>query len=223
MTKSFKRRKINLIKGGGCTAPDVVSRYISPPCSGMPAQQSGYQNIFERVFYSPPKAPTNLTPSCNQSGGGWFFDFSDPVGKQPTVQKYEDCCPPVLLNKEVHMAPGTEPQCGGKRKSQRKLKKKMSKKTHHKSKSKKPSALNKNKNNKNLNKKKNQSAGSLKHGKKSKKTLKKSVKPRKTSYKKKKQSGGQNIDFQPQQSHFSADMNTREFGCRQPDWNPKCI
>ena len=26
-----------------------------------------------------------------------------------------------------------------------------------------------------------------------------------------------------EQSVFSPDMNTREFGCNQPVWNPKCI
>lgn len=251
MKKSHHKKRLNLIsfKGGSCGQVPDVSQYTNP--NGVIQAQDGYQNIFERVFIGPGAAETNLkVPNCHakQAGGGYTFDFVDPISKQPVVKSYSDCCPPVIHNGQLFLTKGTEPQCGaGRKMSQRKVKDKKMKTSQKKSKSKSHARTRK------------ASGGSHNHGhhckcrpckcphdangrcpcdpkykpSSGKKSLKKSKggghkksqRQKKKGQKKhhskrhhkkqRKQRGGN-------ESVYTADMTKREFGCKQPNWDPKC-
>ena len=199
---------VRLLRGGGCSAPDVVSHYISPPHSNIPAGYEGMNNIFQRVFYTPGAAETNL---ITQNGGGYLNDFTNTIGKVPAVQGYNDQAPPVILNGEVYLSNGCQSQCGAGKISSynlynvkkmthaksNKLKSKAKKTTHRKSKS-----------------------HSRSHSS-SKKSSRKSI------VKKQKGKSHQKKHKYPQQmggeegvpGNFSNDMSTRDFSGKQPEWN----
>jgi hypothetical protein len=212
--KKNKKSGINvrLLRGGGCSAPDVVSHYISPPHSNIPVGYQGMDNIFQRVFYTPGAAETNL---ITQNGGGYFNDFTDTIGKVPAVQGYNDQAPPVILNGEVYLSNGCQSQCGAgkissynlynvKKMTQvksNKLKPKVKKSTHRKSKS-----------------------HSRSHSSSKKSSRKSIVKKKKGKSHQKKhkflqQMGGE----EGVPGNFSNDMSTRDFSGKQPEWNVNTI
>jgi hypothetical protein len=246
-SKSQKRGKtaIKLIRGGGCDAPDVVSGYISPPGSVMSAGLDGTTNIFQRVFYGPGPAHTNIeVPTCNssgyqsqiyapaptQQGGGFFMDMTNIVEKQPAIQGYYDESPPVILNGKTFLSNNCQSQCGGGKISLYKVKK-MSQKSSRKLKSKRVS------------KKTVKSASKMtkvrkgkggKGGKKSKMVKKsKIVKKTKKVMKSRKLVGGgddavdvgssESYKIAGQPGNFSPDMMTRDFTCNQLNVKPDCI
>ena len=203
---------VRLLRGGGCSAPDVVSHYISPPHSNIPAGYEGMNNIFQRVFYTPGAAETNL---ITQNGGGYLNDFTNTIGKVPAVQGYNDQAPPVILNGEVYLSNGCQSQCGAGKISSynlynvkkmthaksNKLKSKAKKTTHRKSKS-----------------------HSRSHSSSRKSIRKLIVKKQKgkshhKKHKYSKQMGGD----EGIPGNFSGDMNTRDFSGKQPDWNVNTI
>lgn len=247
MKKSHRKihqKKLKLLssKGGSCGNTVDVTQYTNP--NGIIQTQDGYQNIFERVFLGPGQSQTDVkVPDCHvkQSAGGYTFDFVDPISNQPVVHQYADCCPPVIQNGQLFLTKGTESQCGaGRKKSHRKVKdhkmkaslKKAKTKSHAKSRhgslSKKPCPCAcrpckcpKDRNGKcpclpgyqaPSNKKTHRKTrgGAQKNSQRKPKDLKKQK-----SIRNKKQKGGED-------SVFTADMTKREFGCRQPTWNPKC-
>jgi hypothetical protein len=104
---------VRLLKGGGCDAPDVVSHYISPPNSNIPAGYGGVESIFRRVFYSP-------GPAATQSAGGFMVDPAITIGKVPVVHPYAPRAEPVILNGEVHLS--CQSQCGSGKISSNKVK-----------------------------------------------------------------------------------------------------
>lgn len=115
-SKKQKKRQpvvVRLLKGGGCSAPDVVSHYISPPNSNIPAGYGGVESIFRRVFYSP-------GPAATQSAGGFMVDPAQTIGKVPIVHPYAPRAEPVILNGEVHLS--CQSQCGSGKISSNKVK-----------------------------------------------------------------------------------------------------
>jgi hypothetical protein len=201
MKKSHRKNKFNLLnfKGGSCSTNTLdTSQYTNP--NGIIKSQDGYQNIFERVFLSPESSATDLTvPSCDttptQTGAGYTLDFTDPIVNRPVVHGYPDCCPPVIQNGQLILSNGSVPQCGAGRKRSHKQKPIMHKKggSRHKS--------------------INRSIGKNTKKRSSKrKVMKKSYRKNQNQY------GGDGED-----SIFTPDMNNRDFGCNQPNWNPKCV
>ena len=226
--KSQKRAKnsMRLIRGGGgCTAPDVVSQYISPLCHNMTRDIVGTSNIFQRVFEGP--GPAETTPTTSQNGGGWTIDLANTIGKTPTYQRYDDEAPPVILNGETHLSNSCQSQCGAGKISLYKVKK-MSVKKLNKSKPKtKSNKMTKSK--RHLKMRKSNSKKSKHHSRKLKSKSK-------SKSKSKKQRGGNNLlplNFPSDSlsiggdmntlSDFSTDMMTRDFGGKQPIWGPKTM
>ena len=115
LSKKVKRSGANVVKlfrGGGCTAPDIVSQYISPPNSNIPAGYDGVQSIFQRVFYTPGAAQTNLLTTPTQIGGGYMIDPAQTIEKVAIVQPYPPKAEPVILDGKVFLSQGCESQCG---------------------------------------------------------------------------------------------------------------
>lgn len=214
---SHKKNKKNvnvvrLLRGGGCSAPDVVSHYISPPHSNIPAGYEGMNNIFQRVFYTPGVAETNL---ITQNGGGYFNDFTNTIGKVPAVQGYYNQAPPVILNGEVYLSNGCQSQCGAGKISSYNVKKM----THVKSNKLKVKAK-KNSLRKSKSHSRSKSSSSRKSSRKSMvKKAKGKSHHRKHKYPNPQQMGGE----EGVQGNFSADMNTRDFSGRQPEWSVNTI
>jgi hypothetical protein len=218
-----KTNFIRLIKGGGCSAPDVVSQYISPMCHTMTKGFEGTSNIFQKVFEGPGPGTSELAEQYNlQYGGGsgLTIDLDNIIEKTPTYVRYDDQAPPVLLNGKMHFSNCDYNQCGAGKISLYKVKKMSNRRPTKKSKSKsKRMTHRKSHSKKNMN---------LRSKSKPRKQQKKSSK------KSKKQLGGMApINFAPdfmnmggsvnEPSIFSQDMNTRDFSCNQPNWSPKCI
>lgn len=226
-TTSHKKNKKNvnvvrLLRGGGCSAPDVVSHYISPPHSNIPAGYEGMNNIFQRVFYTPGAAETNL---ITQNGGGYFNDFTNTIGKVPAVQGYYNQAPPVILNGQVYLSNGCQSQCGAGKISSYNVKKMTQVKSNKlKVKAKKNS----------LRKSKSYSRSKSSSSRKSsRKSMVKKAKG-KSHHKKHKypqQMGGEEkvnevVNERVNegvQGNFSPDMNTRDFSGKQPEWSVDTI
>ena len=214
-TSSHKKHKktvnvVRLLRGGGCSAPDVVSHYISPPHSNIPAGYEGIDNIFQRVFYTPGAAETNL---ITQNGGGYFNDFTNTIGKVSAVQGYYNQAPPVILNGQVYLSNGCQSQCGAGKISSYNVKKM----THVKSNKLKVKAK---KNS--LRKSKSYSRTRCSRSRKSsRKSMVKKAKGK--SHHRKHRYPQQMGGDEGVQGNFSADMNTRDFSGRQPEWNVNTI
>lgn len=151
------------------------------------------ENIFARYF--------NKTKN-SQKGAGYTLKMQDPgaFGNQPEYVGYPDSAQPALLNGKMIMSKGCEPVCSGYSHSQSGGKKRKSKKPSKSRKSRKSC-----------------SGGSKRNGhKKSHKRSKSLRKRRRTKKQSGKQSGGE-------ASVYSANMNDRQFGCRQPTWGTACI
>ena len=217
--KSQKRAKhsMRLIRGGGCTAPDVVSQYISPLCHNMTKDIVGTSNIFQRVFEGP--GPAETTPTTSQNGGGWTIDLAHTIDKLPTYQRYDDEAPPVILNGKTYLSNSCQSQCGAGKISLYKVKKMSVKKLNHKSKPKaKSHKMTKTKRRHNLKMRKSKS---------------------KSKSKSKRQRGGESVPASlttnfpsdslniggnvGQLSDFSTDMMTKDFSGKQPIWSPKTM
>ena len=237
MRKSHRKSKFNLLnfRGGSCSTNTLdVSKYTNP--NGVMPSQDGYQNIFERVFLNPGPSQSGVTvPDCNltpQTGSGYTFDFTDPISKQPTVQSYPDCCPPVIQNGQLILSNGTEPQCGaGRKRSLRKSKNHMQKPSQKKSKPKHNGGSyrksNSNKGysggNKNTKKKTNTRRSGQKKSHRKHKQHNKPQSHTQHTYTQQPQLQMGGGDGQTQDSIFTSDMTSRDFGCTQPNWNPTCI
>jgi hypothetical protein len=197
---------IKLLKGGGCSAPDIVSQYISPPNSGIPAGYDGVQSIFQRIFYTPGAAQTNLlttTPSP-QRGGGFMIDPARTIDKVAFVQPYPPRAEPVILDGKVFLSQGCESQCGAGKISSYNVKKMTQRKS--KSQDKKRSQR------KSLSVKRSRSVKRSQH--------KVARKQKKNSrHNKRAQNGGN----EGEKGNFSPDMMTREFDGKQPTWNVNTI
>ena len=217
-TTSHKKHKktvnvVRLLRGGGCSAPDVVSHYISPPHSNIPAGYQGIDNIFQRVFYTPGAAETNL---ITQKGGGYFNDFTNTIGKVPAVQGYYNQAPPVILNGQVYLSNGCQSQCGAGKISSYNVKKMTQVKSNKlKVKAKKNS----------LRKSRSYSRSRTSSRRSMVKKVKGKSHHRKHRYPK--QMGGEEGVNEGVnegvQGNFSADMNTRDFSGKQPDWGVNTI
>jgi hypothetical protein len=222
-------KSVRLIRGGGCAAPDVVSQYISPMCHTMTKGFEGSSNIFQKVFEGPGPGTSELGEQYNlQYGGGsgLTVDFDNLIEKTPTYLRYDDQAPPVLLNGKMHFSNCDYNQCGGKI-SLYKVKKMSNKRPTKKSNSKSKS--------KRMTQRKSHSKKNMKLRSKSKPRInaKKSKKSKKTKKSKKQYGGEAPVNFSPdlmnmggsvnEPSMFSPDMSTRDFGCNQPNWSPKCI
>jgi hypothetical protein len=199
---------VKLLVGGGCSAPDVVSHYISPPNSNIPGGYNGVQSIFQRVFYSPgvaestvqTVAPPSYAPF--QAGGGYMVDPGQTIGKVPVIHPYSPRAEPVILNGEVLFSNGCESQCGGSKKiSSTNIKNKM---TQRKSKSLK-------------NKKVSQKV------KESRRNGSKKSHHKRVERKQKKRSNRQKGGNEGVPGNFSPDMMTRDFSGKQPEWNVNTI
>ena len=131
----------------------------------------------------------------SQLGGGYSTNPEEMVAGMPVYSSYNDCAPPTILGNKL-VKSGCKSQCGGKRKS--KKSNKSVRKSHKK-------------NSKNNSKsvRKHSRKASKKHGKKHAKSLKGGMRGK--------------YPFEGKQSVFTDDMKKRTFGCRQPEWNPKCI
>ena len=219
--KSHKRAKhsMRLIRGGGeCTAPDVVSQYISPLCHTMTKDIVGTSNIFQRVFEGPGPAETT------QNGGGWTIDLANTIDKFPTYQRYDDEAPPVILNGKTYLSNSCQSQCGAGKISLYKVKKMSVKKLNHKSKPKtKSNKMTKTKRHHNLKMRKSKSKSKSKSRSKSSKHQKggeSAPASLTTNFPSDSLNIGGNVG---QLSDFSTDMMTKDFNGKQPIWSPKTI
>lgn len=155
----------------------------------------------------------NLVKSLDiKSGGAYSVDVDTMIAGLPAYKSYEDCSPPVVLNGKLVDKPcGTGCNLtGGKRKGSSKRSKKSKKLSKR-------------------NKKGKRKVGKSKRGGSLKKSKRKSVKSiNKMRRKKKTQSAGGRLSpvdypFQGEENVMTPDMNKRQFGCRQPKWDPKCV
>ena len=152
----------------------------------------------------------------NMSGGGYSINTEHDIAGNPRIDSYYDCSPPVLINGKLKTGKNCQPLCGGSKEPSKKTSKKPSKKISKKV-SKKPSKKISKKPSKKISKKPSKKISKKVSKKPSKKISKKGSK------KKRKQLGGNSpYPFDGRKSVFTADMNLREFGCRQPTWNPAC-
>jgi hypothetical protein len=224
VNKNNRSKKVNksgpnvmrLFRGGGCSAPEIVSQYISPPNSNIPAGYHGVQSIFQRVFYTPGAAETNLvTPTFSpshtfQSGGGYIVNPSETIGKSAVIQSYPQKAEPLILDGKV-IFQGCESQCGAGKISSYRLKKmtqrRSKSKSHSNSKLKFRSSKSKSK--------------SRSNSKKQKRTSQRKVvrKEKKHSRRRHGQHGGN----EGEKGNFSPDMMTRDFEGKQPTWNVNTI
>lgn len=142
----------------------------------------------------------------DQDGGGYSMNVGSSITNLPEVTKYSDCCPPALVNEQLVQSSGDSPVCspnqyGGTKRTGKSKKRKSGKKTKKKSKGKKRKSTKRKKSS-------------------SKKTKRKSKKSKRN------QSGGMNAEYPSSVSgtegNFSGDMTTRQFGCRQPNWEQNC-
>ena len=204
---------VRLLTGGGCSAPDVVSHYISPPNSNIPAGYDGVQSIFQRVFYSPGPAQSTVQtvapPSYAplQAGGGYMINPGETIGKVPVVQPYAPKAEPLILNGQVLLSNGCESQCGAGKISSHKIKKM----TQRKSKSEKRSKSQERKRRESKKVKESRRGGS--------KTSRRNRVVRKAKKQSRRQRGGN----EGVPGNFSPDMMTRDFSGRQPEWNVNTI
>ena len=148
----------------------------------------------------------NLAKSLDvKKGGAYSVDVENMIAGRPTYKSYEDCAPPVVLGGKLVDKPcGTGCNLTGGKRSK---------------KSKKLSRRNRKRN------RKTKRGGGKSH-KKSKRKSAKSV--NKMRRKRKTQSAGGRLapnkyPFNGEDNVMTPDMTKREFGCRQPKWNPKCI
>lgn len=204
---------VKLFRGGGCSAPEIVSQYISPPNSNIPAGYDGVQSIFQRVFYTPGAAQTNLitNPSATtspilHSGGGYIIDPAETIGKTAVIHPYPQKAEPLILDGKV-VFQGCESQCGAGKISSYRLKKmsqrRSKSKSHSNSKLKFRSSKSKSK--------------SRSHSKKV--SHRKVVRKEKKHSRRQRQRGGN----EGEKGNFSPDMMTRDFEGKQPDWNVNTI
>ena len=198
MRKQYSKKRLS------CNSTPNLSMYHSPCKAGLPLDAA-----FQKAF-------------PNQYGGGYFLD----VGAQqmirpgvPPVEGYSECCQPVFntSGNGSHLASvNGKPVCGGGRRNQntgkRVTKRNAKKRTQdrygkHTQKHVRATQAKK-QNRTNQKKKKNSGNNRNINGKKSN---------RKGKGKGTKQKGsGMN-------SVFDGNMANRTFGCRQPNWNSKCI
>ncbi len=215
-SKKVKKAKANVMKlfrGGGCSAPEIVSQYISPPNSSIPAGYHGVQSIFQRVFYTPGAAQTNLvTPTFSpshtfQSGGGYIVNPSETIGKSAVIQSYPQKTEPLILDGKV-IFQGCESQCGAGKISSYSVKKMTQRRSKSKSKS-------------NVRKLSKRKFLSVKSNRKSKVSRRKVVrKEKKNSRRDRRRQRGGN---EGEKGNFSPDMMTRDFEGKQPNWNVNTI
>jgi hypothetical protein len=212
LSHKHKKKGPNVIKllvGGGCSAPDVVSHYISPPNSNIPAGYNGVQSIFQRVFYSPGAAESTVQtvapPSYApfQAGGGYMVDPGQTIGKVPVIHPYAPRAEPVILNGEVLFSNGCESQCGGSKKiSSTNIKNKM---TQRKSRSHKSE-------------KKSKKVKETRRRGSSKKSQQKKLVRKEKKLSRHQKGGNEGVP-----GNFSPDMMTRDFSGKQPNWNVNTI
>lgn len=223
-------RKANKQKRGGglltpmCQPTVDVSRYTQACGSG---NKLPLDNIFQQNFadWKQPwegqsggaKSRRRVTKGKQHGGkhkgkqsrksmrGGFGYSWmpEENVGNRAGFKAYSDCCPPVFTNKGSVWSNNFQPVCGqagGKpRKQSKRSYRKSTKKSTRTRKSHRKSY-------------RKQSGG---HKRKSS-----SKKSRSKRYRKK---GGGVKGMTNEDGNFSADMNTRTFGCRQPFWTPDCV
>ena len=142
-----------------------------------------------------------------KKGGAYSVDVENMIAGRPVYKSYEDCSPPVVLGGKLVDKPcGTGCNLTGGKRSK---------------KSKKLSRRNRKRNGKTKNKR-----GGAKIQRKSKRKSAKSV--NKMRRKRKTQSAGGRLapnkyPFEGEDNVMTPDMSKRQFGCRQPKWNPKCV
>ena len=234
------RAKRNLKKqtAGGCCAPQVdITRY-SKPCSsnnqlpldglffkyfpqsggcgcGSPIVQSG-GNIRAGTEVRPyigaqqgagKKRKTNI----NQHGKGFSVMPDVNIGNRAEIKGYPDWAPPIVMSKGMVFSENLKPLCGqqigGKNKKSKPNIKKMRGGNcgakHYKS--------------------QKRSMKPVKSSKSKRQSKSKKQSKSKRQSKSKKQRGGVVSGMSGVNSNFSGNMSTREFGCRQPMWNPNCV
>ena len=207
---------VKLFRGGGCSAPEIVSQYISPPNSHIPAGYDGVQSIFQRVFYTPGAAQTNLitNPSATtspilHSGGGYIVDPSETIGKTAVVHPYPQKAEPLILDGKV-VFQGCESQCGAGKISSYRLKKmsqrRSKSKSHSNSKLKFRSSKSKSRSHTKKVSHRKVVRKEKKHGRHSKRVRR-----------------GQRGGNEGEKGNFSSDMMTRDFEGKQPNWNVNTI
>ena len=168
-------------------------------------RQSGGKNKSKSAF-------TNYLDKLAKSldvkkGGAYSVDVENMIAGRPTFKSYEDCAPPVVLGGKLVDKPcGTGCNLTGGKRSRN---------------SKKLSRRNRKRNGKTKHKR-----SGTKTQRKSRRKSAKSV--NKMRRKRKTQSAGGRLapnkyPFKGEDNVMTHDMTKREFGCRQPKWNPKCV
>jgi hypothetical protein len=210
LSKKVKRSGANVVKlfrGGGCTAPDIVSQYISPPNSNIPAGYDGVQSIFQRVFYTPGLAQTNLITSPTQLGGGYMIDPAQTIDKVAIVQPYPPRAEPVILDGKVFLSQGCESQCGAGKISSYNVKKMTQRKSKSKSQVRK------------MSQRKSKSRSSRSNSRRSQRKVVARKVNKNSRRNRRKQRGGN----EGEPGNFSPDMMTRDFEGKQPSWGVNTI
>ena len=197
-TKSTKKRNnkyaLRLLRGGGNNAPDVVTQYINPLGHQMSKGFEGTANIFQRVFEGP-------GASCYKDDSQVIMDRQTGGGSGYTIDFNTIEKSPTYIRYDDQAPPVLLngqmhfSNCDVNQCGGRKISLyKVKQMTHRKSKSRR------------LHKK----------GKKSSHSKRRMTH---TKTKKRVHRGGNTAP----DSFYSSDMNTRNFECKLPMWDPKCI
>lgn len=171
------------------------------------SRKSGGSRSFEKFTNN---VENFLNGADNQVGGGFSTDVSQMVAGNPVYTSYTNCTTPVVLDHKLVSSTDCSPVCGHSG-GARKLLKKIARKSRRSSKKEKKEKKNKDK---------KRSASKKTRKARSKRVVKKT-----------KQSGGSlipgstpaELPVPGKEGVFTADMTQRSFGCRQPDWEPKCV
>ena len=160
----------------------------------------------------------NLAKSLDvKKGGAYSVDVEHMIAGRPAYKGYEDCSPPVVIGGKL-----TNKPCGsGCNLTGGKRKKSASKKSKRSKKSKKLSRSNRKRNGKTKNKRGGAKA-QRKSRRKSAKSVNKMRRKRKTQSAGGRQTPGE-YPFEGKDNVMTHDMTKRQFGCRQPKWDPKCV
>lgn len=132
-----------------------------------------------------------------QSAGGFSILPDTNIGNLPEIRGYSDCCPPVYTKNGPVWSNNFQPVCGQK-----------GGKTSRSSRS-------------NRRLRKQRKIRTKRGG--SRTLSKKSKKSRSKRRLRRKHRGGSMAGMDGANGNFSADMTTRQFGCRQPYWTPDCV
>jgi len=156
------------------------------------------------------KVENFLDGKTNQIGGGYSTDVGEGIAGNPVHVSYSNCTTPVVIDHKLVTSNDCSPVCASGGGSARGLLRRLARQNRRSS------------------KKSRKNRKSKRSSKKSKKNRK--LKVRKTRKVNRLSGGGlipgsmpSSFPIEGKAGVFTGDMSQREFGCRQPNWGPKCV